>query len=201
MDILSEGCKKTFNDKKFICPKCLSFFGSEAVPITMLKKKSFTFGSAIRWSIFLSVLILVFNLFRVFLVYGRVIPSTTTVGFGHLAFNGQSYYHLNNPLPVVFAISIYLFIILSIILGFISLLIPDTEQKCPICKRTGKFVLANSKLGMEYVNKKVINDLSNKESNSQIENKTRIQNTLHNNQSQADSKIKDAYTNWRQNRK
>ena len=47
--------------------------------------------------------------------------------------------------------------------GFISLLISEPEQICPACKRKGEFVLANSKEGMTCVNKKMINELSNKE--------------------------------------
>ena len=66
-----------------------------------------------------------------------------------------------------------------------------TIKKCPICGREGDFVLANSKLGMKYVNEKIIKETieTNKTLNSNNE-RTKKENT-----------INDIYSSWNADKK
>ena len=70
-------------------------------------------------------------------------------------------------------------------------IIHDFDQKCPVCGRAGDFILANSKLGMKYVNEKIIKETveTNKTVNSNNE-RTKKENT-----------INDIFSSWNEDKK
>lgn len=201
MGILEEEAKKNkigiFNDSKFICPKCLSYFGERDIPEAMRKGKFFTIGKAITWSLGLSIFGAIFLMIK---WIGAVEWNAGLAAWMGGASNYSSYLNRSfsggNVISAFFSAYFISFIVLVIVLGFISILIPEPEQRCPSCKRIGKFVTSNSKEGMLYVNKKMITELSSKEKDN-----TNDKQDASPIKQQTNDKIKDLYASWRQNKK
>lgn len=156
------------NDSKtFICPKCLSFFGKKDVPKEMLKESFFSsFGNVILVSAILSIV----GVFPLMSLWWSTLSSNARyeaymTGGGYNGYSQiMSYMGNKDFAPALFFSYIVSFIILMIIFGIIYMNVSESEgQKkiCPVCGRKGNFILSNSKLGMQYVNKKIIEEKTN----------------------------------------
>ena len=151
--------------KDFICPKCLSFFGKENVPKKMLKKEE-SIGCFIGFLLIIPAIILAIPA-NIIILYLSPQPFFKDAGF----------------------------ILCTIIIYFILWWVYNNPKriikKCPICGREGDFILANSKLGMKYVNEKIIKEAIKTDkslnSNNEINKK---ENT-----------INDIYSSWNEDKK
>ncbi len=155
--------------KDFICPKCLSFFGKENVPQKMVKKKDFTAIAMI--SFVLSLIVTIF-------ICKEYVGAVTFL-HGLDGLNGQ-----------IIGVFFEGFLVSFIGIFFIvNAIIPKPIQKCPVCGRKGDFVLAESKLGMKYVNKKIIKETV--ETNKDINSNSERQNNT----------INDIFSSWNEDKK
>lgn len=161
--------------KDFICPKCLSFFGKENVPQKMVKKN--TTNNIIISSI-ISMLITLF-------IFSRAIGAASFL-------NGiEGVFRILEDPASFLGLFFWFFVLFIIVFFIINLFSNKPIQKCPVCGRAGDFILANSKLGMKYVNEKIIKETveTNKAVNSNNE-RTKKENT-----------INDIFSSWNADKK
>ena len=81
------------------------------------------------------------------------------------------------------------FTILIFFILFVVYKNKESTKKCPVCGRKGEFILADSKLGMKYVNKKIIKETV--ETNKDINSNSERQNNT----------INDIFSSWNADKK
>lgn len=165
--------------KDFICPKCLSFFGKENVPQKMVKKKDTTNNIIISFIISIPI--------AVFICFGWLHAISFNKGLEY-ALGGASRSY--NPDALIPGLLFWFFVSFVIVFFIINLFSNKPIQKCPICGRTGDFVLANSKLGMKYINEKIIKETI--ETNKNIDSDSNSNNEKQN----KENTINDIYSSW-----
>lgn len=158
---LSSVATQLINDSKtFICPKCLSFFGKKDVSKEMFETGFCgSFASVISWSAFLSI----FGAIAIILFWFYTTSYNARFD-GYMNVYGNMAFSDGALIGVLFFSYIVSFIILILIFGFIYLINSESNNQkkiCPVCGRKGNFILSNSKLGMQYVNKKIIEEKAN----------------------------------------